>query len=156
MAGRTALVLGATGGVGGAAAAALLRRGWNVVAMARDARKLAAGDPLSKARWVTGDAMRAADVLSAAAGVQAIVHAVNPARYHDWGGLILPMIDNTIAAAKATGARVVLPGTIYNYGYDAFPELKEDAPQHPVSEKGACASSSNGGWSRRAARGRRR
>lgn len=46
------------------------------------------------------------------------------------------MIDNSIAAAKATGARVVLPGTVYNYGYDAFPDLREEQPQHPVTEKG--------------------
>jgi nucleoside-diphosphate-sugar epimerase len=48
----------------------------------------------------------------------------------------LPMIDNSIAAAKATGARIVLPGTIYNYGDDAFPVLVENSPQHPLTEKG--------------------
>ena len=46
------------------------------------------------------------------------------------------MIDNSIAAAKMVGARVVLPGTIYNYGPDAFPDLTEDAPQHAVTKKG--------------------
>ena len=39
---RTALVLGATGGVGGETAAALLRNGWYVKALARDAVKAAA------------------------------------------------------------------------------------------------------------------
>ena len=47
------------------------------------------------------------------------------------------MLDNTIAAAKAVGARIVLPGTIYNFGADAFPALREDSPQHPESRKGA-------------------
>ena len=47
------------------------------------------------------------------------------------------MIDNTIAAAKAVGARIVLPGTIYNFGADAFPVLHEDSPQHPSTRKGA-------------------
>ena len=76
------------------------------------------------------------DVRRAAADVQVIVHAVNPPGYHDWGKLVLPMIDNTIVAAKATGAHIVLPGTIYNYGDDAFPSLVEDSPQHPLTEKG--------------------
>ncbi len=135
---RTALVLGATGGIGGETAAALLRHGWKVVAMAR--RRT--GGPsdatgrLAGVTWVAGDAMRAADVRRAAEGVQAIVHAVNPPGYRDWNRLVLPMIDNSIAAAKATGARIVLPGTIYNYGFDAFPTLHEDAPQHPVTQKG--------------------
>jgi nucleoside-diphosphate-sugar epimerase len=33
------------------------------------------------------------------------------------------MLDNTIAAAQANGARIVLPGTIYSFGPDAFPNL---------------------------------
>lgn len=47
------------------------------------------------------------------------------------------MIDNTVAAAKAVGARIVLPGTIYNFGPDTFPEITEESPQHPTSVKGA-------------------
>jgi nucleoside-diphosphate-sugar epimerase len=136
---RTALVLGATGGIGGEAAAALLRHGWTVVAMARDpdkGRRQAAGGPLANATWVAGDATDATQVRRAAEGVQAIIHAVNPPGYRNWGELVLPMIDSSIAAAKATGARIVLPGTIYNYGRDAFPDLREDAPQHPMTEKG--------------------
>ena len=135
---RRALVLGATGGIGGETAAALLRHGWEVVAMVRDPAKEKGKTPghLAKARFIAGDAMNAADVARAAEGVQAIVHAVNPPGYRNWGDLVLPMIDNSIAAAKAVGARVVLPGTIYNYGHDAFPDLKEDSPQHPVTEKG--------------------
>lgn len=135
---RTALVLGATGGIGGEAAAALLRHGWRVVAMARDVAKAPARalDALADVTWVPGDVTCAVDVRRAAEGVQVIVHAVNPPGYRDWNKLVLPMIDNTIAAAKATGARVVLPGTIYNYGFDAFPLLDEEAPQSPVTEKG--------------------
>jgi hypothetical protein len=36
--------------------------------------------------------------------------------------------ENTIAAAKDSGARILLPGVIYNYGPDAFPIFKEDSP----------------------------
>ena len=47
------------------------------------------------------------------------------------------MLDNTIAAARAAGATIVLPGTVYNYGPDAGDVLREDAPQHPTTRKGA-------------------
>ena len=47
------------------------------------------------------------------------------------------MLANTVAAARASGARILLPGTVYNYGPDAFPHLHEDSPQHPVTRKGA-------------------
>ena len=116
---------------------ALLHHGWAVVGMARDlARRPATADPLANATWITGDATNADDVSRAAKGVQAIVPAVNPPGYRNWDRLVLPMIDNSIAAAKATGARIVLPGTIYNYGDDAFPVLVEDSPQNPVTRKG--------------------
>jgi len=65
------------------------------------------------------------------------VHAVNPPGYRRWAQLVLPMIDNTIAAAIAGRATIVLPGTVYNYGPDAFPLLQEDAPQRPRTRKGA-------------------
>ena len=131
---RKALVIGATGGVGGETARALLRHGWHVRGLVRDAsRPNLAGD----IQWHEGDAMNAADVAAAAQGVQVIVHAVNPPGYKDWEKKVLPMIDHTIAAARAGGARIVLPGTVYNYGPDALPRLVEDSPQHPKTRKGA-------------------
>lgn len=135
---KKALVLGASGGIGGETAAALVRHGWEVIAMARDTTKRGRGGPehLAAITWVQGDAMIAGDTRRAAEGVDVIVHAVNPPGYHNWGGLVLPMVDNSIDAAKQVGARIVVPGGLYNYGYDAFPLVHEDAPQHPVTEKG--------------------
>lgn len=126
-----ALVLGATGGIGGEVARLLLARGWKVKALHRSRQH---GDGL---QWIAGDAMNRDDVVRAAAGVQLIVHAVNPPGYRNWGQLVLPMIDNTIAAARASGARILLPGTVYNYGPDVLPHIYEDAPQRPVTRKGA-------------------
>ncbi len=128
-----ALILGITGGIGGEMAAGFLRRGWTVRGMARDPAKRNIDD----VEMIAGDAMRAGDVLAAARGCCVVVHAVNPPGYRDWDKLVLPMIDNTIAAARAVGARVVLPGTIYNYGPDAFPLLRESSSQHACSRKGA-------------------
>src|SRR5215472_5948501 len=130
---RTALVLGAMGGIGTETALALSRHGWQIRAFSRTT------SPRSDSPgWqsVKGDALDRASVLAASEGVQAIVHAVNPPGYRNWTGLVLPMIDNTIAAAKASGARVLLPGTIYNYGSDAFPVLREESPQNATTQKG--------------------
>lgn len=132
-----ALVLGATGGIGGAIAAALLRHGWQVRGMARDIDKARSTGPASLA-WVQGDAMVRDDVVRAAEGCSVIVHAVNPPNYANWDRLVLPMIDNTIAAARAAGgARVVLPGTIYNYDPATTPVVDAGTPQRPKSRKGA-------------------
>ncbi|MBB6255023.1 NAD-dependent epimerase/dehydratase family protein [Nitrospirillum iridis] len=131
--GKTVLVIGAKGGVGGTAAAALLRAGWTVKALARGQ---GTRPDLAGTQWIQGDAMNRADVVQAAVGVDVIVHAVNPPGYRDWDTLVLPMVDNTIAAAKAAGARIVLPGTVYNYGPDALPTLTETSPQNPLTVKG--------------------
>lgn len=135
---RTALILGATGGFGGAVARRLAAGGWTVRAMHRDpARGMDAAGPDGRAcDWRQGDAMCAADVARAADGAALIVHAVNPPRYRNWPRLVLPMLDNGIAAARANGARLLLPGTVYNYGPDTLPEPHEDAPQNPVTRKG--------------------
>lgn len=136
---RTALVLGATGGVGRAITEALLGRGWTVRALARDAGKAAAREGRARSsRWVQGDAMRREDVVQAARGASVIVHAVNPPGYRNWDQLVLPMIDNTIAAAGAAGnARIVLPGTIYNFDPTRTLAIDERTPQQPRTRKGA-------------------
>ena len=131
----TALILGATGGIGGEVARQLRDAGWNVRALQRSAAQpLEQRDGMT---WIRGDAMSPADVRAAAQGCSVIVHAVNPPGYRRWSELVLPMLDNTIAAARAVGATIVLPGTVYNFGPDALPLLKEESPQHPVTRKGA-------------------
>ena len=130
---RTALVLGATGGIGGETALALSRHGWNIRALSRSAKPSAHSTGWD---WVKGDALDRASIIVAAQGADAIVHAVNPPGYRNWAALVLPMIENTIAAAKPSGARILLPGTIYNYGQDAFPVLREDSPQNATTHKG--------------------
>lgn len=131
---NTVLVLGATGGIGGEMVRQLLTAGWQVRAMRRGAPPSPRNDGVT---WLRGDAMLRADVLAASAGCTVIVHAVNPPGYRDWDKLVLPMLDNTIAAAQQQGATIVLPGTIYNYGADAFPVLTEESPQQPATRKGA-------------------
>ncbi|MEI9938739.1 MAG: NAD-dependent epimerase/dehydratase family protein [Pseudomonadota bacterium] len=135
---RTALIIGATGGVGSEIARVLSKRGFLVRALHRDPEQARARmASLGAVEWVKGDAMVAADVLRAAAGVSIVVHAANPPGYRNWKGLALPMLENSIAAAQAAGARLVFPGTVYNFGPETFPNVAESAPQQPKTRKGA-------------------
>jgi nucleoside-diphosphate-sugar epimerase len=135
---RLALVIGATGGVGGAVAARLLAGGWRVRALNRDPETARRGffsqDGLE---WIKGDAMVEADVVAAAQGASLVMHGANPAGYRNWAGLQMPMLASAIAGAKAAGAKLVFPGTVYNYGPDAFQNLTEESPQRPLTRKGA-------------------
>jgi nucleoside-diphosphate-sugar epimerase len=143
---KTALVLGATGGSGGEIARALVARGWRVRALNRDPAK--AARPGGGLDWVRGDALNAAEVAAAAQGASVIVHAVNPPGYRNWKGLALPMLESTIAAAQVSGALIVFPGTVYNFGPETFPLVAEDAPQRPRTRKGEIRVAMDGGFSR--------
>lgn len=137
---HTILVLGATGGIGGEITRAALRRGWTVKALVRDPARAAAAWPESTPapRWVAGDAMIRDDVINAATGVQAIVHAVNPPGYQHWERKALPMLENSIAAARvAGGVRIALPGTIYNFDPETTPVIDEHSKSTPPGPKGA-------------------
>lgn len=130
---RKALVVGAAGGIGSETGRALAQHGWSIRAFYRSQMP---ADAAEGWEWVKGDAMDRDAVAAASDGVDAIVHAVNPPGYRNWDRLVVPMIENTINAAKRSGARVLLPGTIYNYGPDAFPVLREDSPQNATTHKG--------------------
>ena len=128
------LVLGATGGIGGETARQLRDAGWEVQALKRSGER--AIEQKDGVTWLRGDALKREDVVAAAHGCSVIIHAVNPPGYRRWSELVLPMLDNTIAAAIAERAAIVLPGTLYNYGPDAFGLVTEESPQHPLTRKG--------------------
>lgn len=128
-----ALVLGASGGIGGELARQLRERGWSVRGLSRTVRP-GQRDGID---WIVGDALDRSAVAAAARGCAVIAHAVNPPGYRRWTELVLPMLDNTLAAAAAERAIVLLPGTIYNYGRDVPLPAGEDAPKHPAGSKGA-------------------
>lgn len=128
-----ALILGATGGIGREVTHQLSKAGWLINALKRGAYHPTENDNIT---WFQGDALNQADVEAAAQGCCVILHGVNPPGYKHWEDLVLPMLNNTIAVAKKIGACIVLPGTVYNYGPDAFPLLNELSLQNPVTKKG--------------------
>jgi uncharacterized protein YbjT (DUF2867 family) len=66
---RTALILGANGGIGSEAARALARHGWRIRALSRSGRSTNS-DPSWD--WVKGDSMDQASIVAAAQGAECI------------------------------------------------------------------------------------
>jgi nucleoside-diphosphate-sugar epimerase len=128
---KTIVVLGAGGRVGDAAARAFLAKGWQVRGVARNekARMLAPG-----VIPVRADAFDRTALVEACRGADVVLNALNPA-YTDWSEKVLPMAENVIAAAEATGATQMLPGNVYNFGHAIGVGMKEDARQVPSTEK---------------------
>jgi nucleoside-diphosphate-sugar epimerase len=127
---KTAIVIGANGAFGKAVAIALRKRRWRITGFARKAQP-----DLIYDSFIEGDALSTAEVSAACQGQSLIIHAVNPP-YPKWASEALPMLENTIAAAKSSGATILFPGNIYNFGPDAGEVLTEDAPQNPATSKG--------------------
>ncbi len=110
---QTVLILGASGKIGSHSGRAFAASGWEVW------------------RW-----QRGTDMTAAAQGADVIVNGLNPPGYHDWARLIPQITAQVIAAAQASGATVIIPGNIYNFGLSPG-VLSESTPQRPTTRKGA-------------------
>lgn len=133
----TVLVLGATGSVGAETALAFARRGFRIRALHRHPEEAAVRFAHLNFDWIKGDALSPASVASAADGARFIVHGVNPPRYRNWPQWLPAMLESSIAAAKASKARILFPGNIYNFPPDGPVVLREDTPQRAATRKGA-------------------
>jgi nucleoside-diphosphate-sugar epimerase len=135
---QTALIMGITGAIGRATARALARRGYCIRALARDptaaAARVTEAFPIE---WRRGDALDKGSVIAAAQDASILFHGVNPPGYTRWREDGLPMLANSIAAAKVSGARIFFPGNVYVFGPDAGDTVDETAPHHPTTRKGA-------------------
>ena len=109
---QTVLILGANGKIGSHAAEAFWNAGWTV-------------------RHYT----RGTDMTPAAKGVDVIVNGLNPPNYHNWPETIPAITNQVIAAAKASGATVIIPGNVYNFGNQPG-LLDENTPHNANTRKG--------------------
>lgn len=71
----------------------------------------------------------------AAQGADVIVNALNPPDYKNWQTEIPRITREVIAAAKASGATILIPGNVYNYGVAPAP-WSAQTPQVACSRKG--------------------
>lgn len=124
----THVVFGATGGIGGALVAELLRRGKTVRAVSRQ------GDAPEGAERVAADAADAAEAAAAARGAGVVYHCVNPG-YTRWPELLPPISRSILRAAESSGAKLVFADNLYAYGPVDGP-LREDLPASASGRKG--------------------
>lgn len=109
----------------------LLRQGKRVRLINRSGRA-AAPDGVE---IVAGDATDLDFARKAAAGATHIYNALNPA-YHLWLDLFPALQAGTIAAAEATGARLIVMENLYMYGHTRGKPMTEDMPYDAHTRKG--------------------
>lgn len=125
------IVLGAKGRFGRAATQAFSSAGWQVSAFGRNWKSAPAKD----VHQISGDAFDADALTAACTGHDLIINALNPP-YPDWTKALPPLTANVIQAARASGATVMIPGNVYNYGANMPAVLCENTPHAPTGRKG--------------------
>jgi nucleoside-diphosphate-sugar epimerase len=124
------VVLGATGGAGGALVRELAGRGHRVRAVSRKpAPDLPEGvEPLA------ADAADPAQTRTACQGATVVYHCVQPP-YQRWAAEFPPLTQSIADATAAAGARLVYADNLYAYGPVDGP-ITEDLPAQPTTNKG--------------------
>ncbi|MEH6403758.1 MAG: NAD(P)H-binding protein [Sneathiella sp.] len=131
----TVIILGANGRFGRAAVDAFNKSGWKVRAFARSWAIDAAQDSATGVERVTGDAFDENDVAQASMGCDVIINALNPP-YPRWRQDLPRLTNSVIYGAKKSGATVMIPGNVYNYGAEMPENLTENTDHNPTSHKG--------------------
>jgi nucleoside-diphosphate-sugar epimerase len=131
---NTVMVLGANGRFGRVAVQAFSKAGWQVIAHSRSAPVAELPHNVTPLQC---DALDADTLIKAGAGrVQVIVNALNPL-YTGWEKHLLPLADSALRVARETGALLMLPGNVYNFGRELPPVLTEQTPQVANTSKAA-------------------
>jgi nucleoside-diphosphate-sugar epimerase len=125
-------VLFGAGQVGHLLAERLLAAGKRVRIAKRSATRVPAGAGL-----VLGDATDSAFCREAAHGAATVYHCMNPPyNARVWAENVPRFMENVIAAAATTGARLVVLDNLYMLGKGDGRPLNEDTPVSPCSRKG--------------------
>jgi nucleoside-diphosphate-sugar epimerase len=124
------LVLGAAGRLGFSAAEAFRDAGWTVKGLVRPGRAAAAPRRIEAVEAVTRD-----EAVAAAQGCSVVLNALNPV-ITEWNKNALSLAYGAIAAAEGSGATLLFPGSVWNYGRTMPPVLDETTPMRPSTRKG--------------------
>lgn len=137
---RTVAILGAAGRFGSHVAIAFQEAGWEVKRVLRPgSRSEGAGEA------VFADAMDASSLRKAIGNADFIVNALNP-KYSKWTSDLPRLTAPVIAVARESGARVLIPGNVYNYGSSLPEMLTRDTPWSGDHAKAAARIAMEKAW----------
>jgi len=130
--GELQVVFGAGGPLGAAIVEHLAALGKDVRAVVRSPERCTFPSQVEVRR---GDPSHLRTAQEAAAGAD-VIYRCMPIRMSLWSGTWVSTTNNILAAAAATGARLVSPGSVYVYGPPQELPITEDHPLAATGEKG--------------------
>jgi len=132
---KTAIVIGASGGMGYALVNELAKREIQVKAFSRNKEKLnALFQEHKNITIISGDVFNEQELMKAAKGVDVIFHAIS-FPYQDWEDRHMQCLDILIRVAQKQQAKIALVDNIYAYGRQAT-IVTEEAKKEPHTKKG--------------------
>ncbi len=124
------VVFGGTGAVGSAVVEELVKQGKPTRVVSRSAT----GQVPRGVELVAASISRIDEARAACRGATHLYFCANPAYVH-WSNEFPPLLEGAIAAAEATGAKLIMADNLYIYPHTAQP-MTEDLPWNPPSRKG--------------------
>ena len=128
----TAVVLGATGGLGSAVVFELVKRERSVIAVTRNVQKARKMFQNFDVEIRQADFMDQDQTLTAVEGADVIYHCAN-VLYTKWLKEFPIINDNILSAVKEVGANLVFADNLYMYGEMQGDKMSEE---HPLNAKG--------------------
>ena len=128
-------VIFGAGAIGQALAQALVRRGETGIRLVSRSGSPARGVPDGAVEAVAGDARDPAFTVPVARGARVVHQVLNPP-YDRWTQEFPALQAGVLAAAEATGARLVSTENVYLYGRPRGGPLTEDHPHDAHTRKG--------------------
>ena len=129
---KSVIILGAKGRFGRTALETFNNKGWRVSAFARHWEQ---NEKTSNTRYLSGNAFDLKLLTRACMDHDVILNALNP-KYEDWEEMLPTITRNIISAGIASGATVMIPGNVYNYGNELPPVISEETPHVSNTKKG--------------------
>lgn len=130
---KTVLILGSSGRFGRAAALAFDKAGWIVRAQIRAGKNR---DEEAPGITFPIDLNNISEMENAASGCAVIVNALNPPDYTTWETDLPKITTTTLKLAVSSGATVMMPGNVYNFGENMPAKLTSTTPQIAKTKKG--------------------
>jgi len=133
---QTHLILGFTGGIGRAVAAALNKRNIQMKVLVRDAEKAAKYTTgLNNIDIIQGDGSVQEDIEKAFEGVSHVHYCINMP-YQKWEEQALKMFKICVDACLSHNVKLIFPGNVYVYGHAKYNPVDEKHPHAAHTDKG--------------------
>ncbi len=130
------IILGFTGGIGRAAAKALVKRGEKITVYVRSVEKAKKYiNDLKGVELIQGDVYDSSKLKAVLGSAKTLYYCIN-VPYPKWNSEVRPLLRIVIDICIKKNVKLIFPGNVYVYGLPRYNPVNEKHPFQPNSRKG--------------------